>query len=138
MTTRRGAFIVTGRTRLILTLLLVLAGIVATWAGNLQGVWWITPLAGLVIGLALRGAWVIVGAAFLVGLLGWGLELAWLAISLPIGRAASVVAGIMGFGTGQGGVVIAVTLLLGVLLCLGGAWIGAALRRLLLPPRAAM
>src|SRR5579883_828159 len=72
-TARRGAFSPSRRTYLILTSLVVLVGIVATWAGNLQGLWWITPLAGLVIGLALRGAWLIALAAALVGLLGWGL-----------------------------------------------------------------
>ena len=122
--------------RLLLPLV-VIVGIAVIWAGNVHGSWWITPLVGFVMGLFLIGAWTIVAAA-LAGLLGWGLELAWQAITLPIGRAASVTAGIMGFGTRQGYVVIVVTLLLGLLLCLCGAWLGAALRRLVVPRRAAL
>ncbi len=108
-------------------------GIAVVWIGAAFGLWWITVLAGLAIGLIVprgRGAF---GASALAGLLGWALPLAVAAVGLPIGRAASVVAGIMGFGTANGALVIVLTLLLGLLLCLSGAWIGVALRRL--PPQ---
>ncbi len=119
-----------------ITLALTVLGVAVVWIANLAGLWWVTSLAGLAIGLVVQRGRVAFGLAALAGLLGWAAPLAIASVGLPIGQAASVVAGIMGFGTANGYLVVAVTVLLGLLLCLSGAWVGVALRRLLPSPRA--
>jgi len=73
-------------------------GVGAVWSGNAAGLWWITPLAGLAIGLALRRGRAAFGVAALAGPLGWGLPLGVAALSLLMARVASLVAGIMVLG----------------------------------------
>lgn len=119
-----------------LTALATAAGLVVIWLANLFGLWWVTPLAGLVIGLALRRARAVFLSAVLAGALGWGAPLAWQALSLPIGAASSTVAGIMGFGASNGALIVVATLLLGAIYCAAGAWVGLALRRLVPAPAA--
>ncbi len=110
-----------------------IAGIAVVWAGNLFGLWWLATVLGVVLGLSLLRAGVAIATAAIAGVLGWGLPLLQQSLSLPIGRAASVVAGIMGFGAGNGAIVIAVTLLLALLLAVTGAWVGSTFRRLFRP-----
>lgn len=95
----------------------------------LIGLWWVTPLVGLVLGLLL-GGFRSAGIAFLSGLVGWGLGLLWQEIHIPIGGTANAVAGIMGFGASGGVIVIALTLLIGALLATAGAWVGVAIHGL--------
>jgi hypothetical protein len=107
-----------------------IAGIAVIWAGNLFGLWWLATALGVALGLSLPRAGAAIAAAAIAGVLGWGLPLLQQSLSVPIGRTASVVAGIMGFGAGNGAIVVAVTLLLAVLLAVTGAWVGSAARRL--------
>lgn len=115
--------------------LVTVVGVAVVWAAAVDGLWWAPLLAGFVIGVILRGARAIVTTAGLVAVLGWALPLARQALHSPIGKVATVVAGILGLGTTRGPVVIVVTLALALLLGLAGAWVGAALRRLIVPPR---
>jgi len=115
--------------------LVTVVGVAVVWAGAVDGLWWAPLLTGFVIGVILRGGRAIVAAAGLVAVLGWALPLAWQALHSPIGKVAAVVAGILGLSTTSGPVVIVVTLVLALLLGLAGAWVGAALRRLIVPPR---
>jgi hypothetical protein len=115
--------------------LVTVVGVAVVWAAAVDGLWWAPLLAGFVIGVILRGARAIVTTAGLVAVLGWALPLAWQALHSPIGKVATVAAGILGLGTTRGPVVIVVTLALALLLGLAGAWVGAALRRLIVPPR---
>lgn len=115
--------------------LVTVIGVAVVWAAAVDGLWWAPLLAGFVIGVILRGARAIVTTAGLVAVLGWALPLAWQALHSPIGKVATVVAGILGLGTTRGPVVIVVTLAMALLLGLAGAWVGAALRRLIVPPR---
>lgn len=111
--------------------LLVFAGatvIVAT--GVTLGAWWLTFPAGLAIGLVLaRARWAIVagGAA---GLLGWVLLLGWEQAQYGLGPTASSLAAIMGF-TGATVAPVILTCLVGLLLGLTGAWLGSAVRAML-------
>ncbi len=118
--------------------LVTVVGVAVVWAAAVDGLWWAPLLAGFVIGVILRGGRVIVVTAGLVVVLGWALPLAWQALHNPIGKVAMVVAGILGLNTTSGPVVIVVTLVLALLLGLAGAWVGAALRRLIVPPRPAL
>jgi hypothetical protein len=115
--------------------LLTVVGVAVVWAGAVDGLWWVPLLVGFVIGIILRGGRVIVAAAGLAAILGWALPLAWQALYSPVGTVATVVAGILGLGTANGSIVIVVTFALALLLGLAGAWVGAALRRLIVPPR---
>ena len=115
----------------VLTVLLAsVVGAALVWVGNHAGLWWGAVLVGLVIGLLLRGTGVTLGAATVAGAGGWGLDLFWQSFHTNIGGAASVVAGIVGFGVADGFLVILVTCIFGWLLSLAGAWVGAALRRI--------
>jgi hypothetical protein len=112
------------------TLWIGLAGVAMVWLGGQLGGWWVTFLVGLAIGMALpRRALALAGA---VGALGWGLPLALLALSAPVGGVAGAVAGLVGLPAAIGAlVVILATLLVGCLLSVVGAWVGLTGRRLL-------
>lgn len=109
-------------------ILCVVIGIAIIWTSNLFGLWWMTMLVGSMLGLILRD-WKAFAASLLSGGLSWGLPLALQAVTLPIGRTASVVASITSLGDGT--VILVATILLGVLLCVAGAWLGVALRSFL-------
>jgi hypothetical protein len=109
----------------------ILAAIVAI-AGVLFGVWWAPFVAGLAIGFVQPRARFAVPAGATVGLLAWALPLAALQVQYGAGSAASSLAAIMGFGH-QGAIPIVLTLVLGALLGLTGAWLGSAARTLTYP-----
>ena len=106
----------------------VVVGIVVVWGANHFGLWWITAVVGLGLGLMIRGALRLLALAALVAVAGWGLALAWQSFGTDIGGAAAVVATIMGFGR-SGFLVVLLALIFAALLALAGAWLGAALRR---------
>ena len=101
------------------------------------GVWAFTAVGFWPIPLVLSLAWALLVPTTLaqyVGALGFSvlgyLIPLWVAArSEPIGRAAGVVAGIMGFGH-DGLLVWGFTVILAALLALAGAWIGHAVRLL--------
>lgn len=109
-----------------------LGGIIVIWAANHFGLWWVTALVGVAIGLGLRGTLRIVALASVAAVAGWGLALLWQSVGADIGGAAATVALIMGFGR-SGVIVILLALIFACLLALAGAWLGAALRRAALP-----
>jgi hypothetical protein len=109
-------------------LLLLAAAVAAIWLANLAGLWWVTVLAGLALGLVARRSRGAVGAGLAAGLLGWGLPLAWLAVRVPLRPTAEAVAGVLGFPGAGGLAAYVLTLLVGALLGGAGAWLGAAAR----------
>jgi hypothetical protein len=106
-------------------LLPALVGLAAAWAANLFGFWWVTFLVGVGLGLVVRRGPAALGWGALVGALAWGLPLAWMSRIAPVGRTAQVVSGILGV-RGSSAPAIALTVLIGVLLGLTGAWLAAA------------
>lgn len=119
----------------IVTAVSAAAGVAVVWAADHWGLWYVGVAAGVVLGLVLRGTSRVMWAAGLAGFLGWLLPLGVRAINgQPVGRLAERVAGVLGIGTGAGAsaaiVALAVTGVLGALLCLCGAWLGAAVRRM--------
>lgn len=121
-----------GHVRLFATGAFALLGAVVCWLGNLDGLWWVTLIVGIALGVVACGFLSIAFSALLAGLLGWGVHLAWLAPRAPIGRLATVVAEVMGFGS-SGSLIIALALIFAALLALSGAWLGAAVRRAVFP-----
>ena len=104
---------------LALVTVIVVLGLALGW-------WWVTFVAGLAAGVAVRRARraVFVGAG--AGLLGWGLPLATEALSSPVGRASTVISALMGYANGA--VAPVVTLLVGLVLGACGVWLGRAVR----------
>ena len=110
--------------------LTVLAGAAALGLmGVLLGAWWAPFLAGIGAGVFVVNGWRAVFAGAVAGLVAWGGPLAYLQLELGLGRTAVSLAAIMGF-TGAATIPVALTLLVGILLGLCGAWFGAAARSL--------
>jgi hypothetical protein len=113
--------------------LTTLVGAAISLAGLLIGAWWLTFVAGLVIGAIIGQARVAVPAGALAGLAAWGLGLAVLQVDYGLGPSARSLAAIMGF-TGQAAAVpLILTCLVGLLLGMTGAWLASALRGFLVP-----
>lgn len=107
----------------------VLAGVIVVVVTEAEGLWWMALVCGLLIGLLVRG-WRAAVGGLLIGGLGWGIPLLWQARTEPVGLVAGVLGGLLGVGPAAA---LAVTLLVGVLLALAGAWVGIAARRLVSP-----
>ncbi len=111
---------------------ITLIGVAVSLTGLLFGAWWVTFLAGLVIGVFIGQGRVAVPAGALAGLVSWGFGLAVLQVYFGLGPSARSLAAIMGF-TGQPAIPLVLTCLVGLLLGLTGAWLASALRGLLVP-----
>ena len=108
---------------------LLWVAIVAGWAlvvvTQPMGLWWMTVVCGLGLGLLVPG-WRAGVGALLVGALGWGIPLLWESQGAPVGSVADVLGGLLGI---PGAAAVVVTLLVSVVLALAGAWVGIAGRR---------
>jgi len=111
---------------------ITLIGVAISLTGLLFGAWWVTFLAGLVIGVFIGQGRVAVPAGALAGLVSWGFGLAILQVYFGLGPAARSLAAIMGFN-GQPAIPLILTSLVGLLLGLTGAWLASAVRRLAVP-----
>jgi len=101
------------------------------------GGWWAPFVFGLAIGLlAVARARIAIPLGAAAGLIAWGVPLVVDQASFGIGPAASALAAILGFGR-RGVLGVVLTLLIGSLLGLTGAWLGSAVRAaVLVSPRA--
>lgn len=111
---------------------ITLIGVAVSLTGLLFGAWWLTFVAGLVIGGFIGQGRVAIPAGALAGLVSWGFGLAILQVYFGLSPAASSLAAIMGF-TGQPAVPLILTCLVGTLLGLTGAWLASAFRSLAVP-----
>ena len=116
---------------LLLGSIAVLTGTALIWLGQILGFWWLALAIGLVLGFTIIPARLALVLALLTGSLGWGLPLLYRSMHSAIGKAAAVVASIVGIGNANGWIIIVLTILLGMLLCLSSAWTGIALRQAL-------
>jgi hypothetical protein len=107
-------------------------GVAISLAGLLIGAWWLTFVAGLVIGALIGRGRVAIPAGALAGVVAWGFGLAVLQVYYGLGPSARSLAAIMGF-TGQPAIPLILTCLVGLLLGLTGAWLASAVRGLALP-----
>lgn len=112
-------------------LTVVVAAIVSV-AGVLVGAWWAPFVAGLSVGVVQPRARFAVPIGAAIGLLGWALPLALIQVQFGAASAATSLAAIMGFGH-QGFIPIVLTLVVGTLLGLAGAWLGSAGRTIVQP-----
>ena len=116
---------------MIVPAVLILALIISV-VGVLAGAWWAPFVAGFVIGAVQPRARFAIPAGAVIGLVGWTVPLVALQLQYGAGEAASSLAAIMGFGH-QGAIPIILTLAVGLLLGLTGAWLGSAARSLAYP-----
>jgi hypothetical protein len=114
------------------TAMLVLTAFLVGLAGVLLGFWWAPFVAGAFIGLVTRRGRVAIPVGGLAGGVAWLLPLAAIQVRYGIGPTAGSLAAIMGFGR-QGILAIALTVVVGALLGLTGAWLVSSLRLLLRP-----
>ena len=103
----------------------LLAALVAL-TGVLFGMWWAPFAVSLPVGVVASRARVAVPAGAAVGLLSWLVPLAVGQVRYGLGPSAQSLAAIMGFGRASA-VPVVLTLLVGTLLGLTGAWLANAL-----------
>ena len=101
---------------------ITLIGVAISLAGLLIGAWWLTFVAGLVIGGFFGRGRVAIPAGALAGLLAWGYGLAVLQGSYGLGPSARSLAAIMGFAQAGPLVPVVLTCVVGLLLGLTGAF----------------
>lgn len=95
--------------------------------GVLLGVWWAPFVAGVAAGVFIVRGWRAPIAGVLVGLIAWGVPLAYAQFQYGLGKTAFSLAAIMGFD-GASTIPVALTLIVAVLLGFSGAWLGASAR----------
>ena len=111
---------------------MVIVGLFISVAAVLVGAWWAPFTVGLILGILEPKARLAVPLGAGVGLLAWLLPLASAQMKYGLGPAAHSLAEIMGFGS-QGALPVALTLAVGLLLGLCGAWLGSAGRKMVAP-----
>ena len=104
-------------------------GVIIAVAGVWFGAWWAPFPVGIAIGVVHGRARNGIPLGALIGLIAWLVPLAWLDLGSGVGPAAASIAAIMGFDR-QGMIPILLTLLVGTLLGLTGAWLATAVRQI--------
>jgi len=113
-----------------LLLVTIVTGLVVATAGVLLGAWWTPFVIGVAFGLVITRPVVAIGLGAVSGFLAWLLPLLGEEVRYGLGPPAATLAAIMGFGH-QGAIPVGLTLLVGTLLGLTGAWVTCAARSLL-------
>ncbi len=113
--------------RSLLLAIILLAVLALTAVAFIFGAWWAPFVAGIAIGAVSGPARVTIPLGAAVGLIAWGAPLVNDQVHYGLGPAASSLAAIMGFGH-QGAIPVVLTLLVGTLLGLTGAWLGSVAR----------
>lgn len=103
----------------------VLAAFLASLLGVIWGGWWAPLVVGLAFGAEDRRARVAVPASGAIGLVSWAVPLAVAQGRYGLGPTAQSLAAIMGFAHAPA-VPLILTLLVGTLLGLTGAWLACA------------
>ena len=114
------------------TFAVAVAGLIVALAGVMLGAWWAPFLVGVACGLAVPRLRIAVPVGAVCGLVAWLLPLGMLEVRYGLAPSAEALAAIMGFGR-SGAAPVVLTLLVGVLLGVCGAWLAGAARLLLLP-----
>jgi hypothetical protein len=111
------------------TVAALMLGLLIAVGGVLLGAWWAPFTVGIAFGIVEPRARFAVPAGAVIGLAGWGLPLAASQVRFGLGPTAQSLATIMGFGH-QPAIPLALTVVVGLLLGLTGAWLGSGVRTL--------
>jgi hypothetical protein len=111
------------------TVAALILGLLISVGSVLLEAWWAPFLVGVLFGVAEPRARFAVPGGALIGLAGWAVPLATVQVRFGLGPTAQSLATIMGFGH-QSTIPLALTLVVGLLLGLTGAWLGSAGRSL--------
>jgi len=111
--------------------LIVLFPILAN-VGVMLGAWWAPFVFGVAFGVIVPRARFAIPVGALIGLVAWLIPLVSLDSRFGLGATAGSLAAIMGFGH-QGAIPVVLTLVVGTLLGLTGAWLGSAGRTVVQP-----
>jgi len=106
----------------------ILLGALLALAGVLLGFWWAPFPVGLALAALNPRARIAVPVGAGIGFLAWAIPLLVAHGRFGLGPTAQALAAIMGFGH-QGAVPVALTLAVGTLLGVTGAWLGSAARQ---------
>lgn len=101
-------------------------------AGVLLGAWWAPFAFGFAFGVIQPRSRIALPIGAAIGFVGWLFPLAWLGSRYSLGPAAESLSAILGLGH-QAAISVILTLLIGTLLGLTGAWLGSAGRVALSP-----
>jgi hypothetical protein len=112
----------------------ILLAAMAGLAGVLFGLWWAPFVVTLPLAFVARRARVALPIGAGIGLLSWTIPLAVGQVRYGLGPTAQSLAAIMGFGH-AGAVPVVLTLMVGTLLVLSGAWLGCAIWGVVAPNR---
>lgn len=110
----------------------ILLALLVALAGVLLGLWWAPFPVALLLGVLLARARTALPGGGVMGLLSWSIPLAVAHERYGLGPTATSLAAIMGFDH-LPAVPIVLTLLVGTLLGLTGAWVGVATRQVVAP-----
>jgi len=112
--------------------MLVLTAFLVGLAGVLLGAWWAPFVAGAFIALMVGRARMAIPLGGLTGLASWLLPLVAIQVRYGLNPTAESLAAIMGFSR-DGAIPIALSLIVGGLLGLVGAWLASAARTVVRP-----
>jgi hypothetical protein len=112
--------------------MLVATAFIVALVGVLLGAWWTPFFGGAAIGLVVVRPAAAIPLGGLSGLFSWLLPLAAIEVRYGLGPTATSLAAIMGFDH-QGTLAVALSLVVGALLGLTGAWVACAARTLVRP-----
>jgi hypothetical protein len=101
-------------------------------AGVLLGIWWAPFAFGFAFGALQPRARIALPVGAAIGLVGWLFPLATVQSQYGVGQAAESLAAILGVGH-EAAIPVILTLLVGTLLGLTGAWLGSAGRTIVQP-----
>jgi hypothetical protein len=107
----------------------LLLGALVALVGVLLGLWWAPFVVGLALGAIVPRARIALPTGAATGLVAWLVPLAVAHERYGVGPTAGSLAAIMGFDH-QAAVPVVLTLLVGTLLGLTGAWLASAIRSL--------
>jgi hypothetical protein len=124
-------------TRALRFVIVAVAGAAISLLGLLLGAWWLAFPIGVAAGVALRRARWALPAGALIGLIAWSVPLVFAQAQYGLRATTLSLAAIMGFN-GAATIPVALTLLVGLLLGLVGAWLGSAARELIRPQSGAV
>jgi hypothetical protein len=116
-------------------LAILVFGVILAAAGVMLGAWWVPFPVGVAIGVAEPRARIAIPLGAASGLVGWLVPLAQAQLTYGLGPTAGSIAAIMGFGHQGGAIPTVLTMLVGTLLGLTGAWLTTALRGVASQPR---